>query len=255
MGFHNLSPRMNKLCFILIFLTEMGVARYKLLKNIFNQVSLHDCEGGNYIIIYIKKANPSCKHERGGTSILIKIIEKKKCCPHVFCGWHGVIHPGLAYACSCHVPHPLLATSTCNPPCEQWLTGLGAGAGSFILCCWAYLVCLPFVLVVLPSLQSSACFLRSLSLCCRWCWVGLSSCHLVTLPALLPGLTAVLVAPVSTLQRVAHGRGWDAACVVLVVLFGHSHSTQTTLQAYACSSGGQVLMLIVSILLHPQTVL
>jgi hypothetical protein len=78
-------------------------------------------------------------------------------------GW-GAVSPSPS-------PSPLSATSTCNSPCEPLLAGLGMGAGSFIPYCWAYLVCLPFVLVVLPSLWSSAHSLRSPSSCCGWHWV------------------------------------------------------------------------------------
>jgi hypothetical protein len=134
------------------------------------------------------------------------------------------------------------------------LQGWGQLLGhSFIPHCWAYLVCLPFILVVLPSLSSSAHSSRSPLSCCGWHWVM----PVVSLPC-LPRSWALLLSllhPVSTPQAVARGGGRGAAPVVLIMLVGGSHSTRTTLRAYARSSGGQVLVLVVSVPLHPRTAL
>ena len=45
-------------------------------------------------------------------------------------------HPCSLFPCHPFTPRAIplsLAASTCDPPCKQWLTGLGAGAGLFLV--------------------------------------------------------------------------------------------------------------------------
>jgi hypothetical protein len=61
------------------------------------------------------------------------------------------VHCGPSHS-SWVVPHSLcgdVASSTCDPPCEQWLTAVGAGAGFYM---WWGAVALSFVPPISPPL-------------------------------------------------------------------------------------------------------
>jgi hypothetical protein len=95
---------------------------------------------GLYTLIHSLVAVPSFVHcspphsscmlfvRRGGPHLFVV-----GCPPFVHLSWSpSFVVGGPSFVrCSWSPSGDVMAVSTCNPPCEQWLMGLGMGAGSF----------------------------------------------------------------------------------------------------------------------------